>query len=268
MVEKKKENDVNKITELANKWHFTRILAIAGIFTFIYYYAIVIFTDAQLKLGTADWGIDQGFSGLFIGILLVFFSVFLLVYPFQERYRTDNLDKIHKTLIVFPLGFAVYVAFFWHFVAHLPMFDFYHSENVIIYSFGDKVLHFLFAFILTLLAVQWKPSKVTVLLVFLLATSFEVFELAFIVNFSGLYEIHYEIIPFLDLLLAEIRSVIQVVVPVTIIQEQLIEELIDIVPDTIANTLGILLGYFFVRKQIAKAEEKEKRLHKKKKKKG
>lgn len=266
MVKKKNENDVSKLTKTANKWHITRVLAITGIFAFIYYYALIIFTDAELRLGIVDWGIDLGYSGLFFGVLLVIYSFFILGYQFQERYRTDNLDRLYIILAVFPLGFAVYIAVFWHFVAHLPMFNFYHSADPLLAAFGDKVLHFLFAFIITLVAVQWNPSKITIVLVFLLATSYEVFELAFIVNFSGLYEINYEIIPFLDLLLDEIRAVFQVLVPVTEIQEVLVRELIDIVPDTIANTLGILLGYVFVRKQIEKAEKKEKRTQKRKRK--
>lgn len=266
MVKKKNENDVSKLTEIANKLHVTRIIAIAGIFAFIYYYTIIIFTDAELRLGIVDWGIDLGYSGLFFGVLLVIYSIFILVYPFQERYKTTNLDKFHKILVVFPLGFAVYIALFWHFVAHLPMFNFYHSADPLLSAFGDKVLHFLFAFIITLVAVQWNPSKITIVLIFLLATSYELFELAFIVNFSGLYEIHYEVIPFLDLFLDEIRAIFQALVPVTEIQEQLVRELIDIVPDTIANTLGILVGYFFVRKQIEKAEKKEKRTQKRKRK--
>jgi hypothetical protein len=264
MAKKKNDNDVSKLTKTMNKFHATRILAIAGVFVFAYYYLLIIFTDAELKLGTVDWGIDQGYSGLVIGILLVIYSIYLIAYPFQQRYRSDNLDRVHKFSILFPIGFALYLVFFWHFVAHLPMFNFYHSDDPLISAFGDKVIHFLFAFILTLLAVQWKPSKITIVLVFLLATSFELFELAFIVNFSGLYEINYEIIPFLDLLIGEISALFQVLVPVTEIQQQLIHELIDVVPDTIANTLGILVGWFFVRKQIRKAEEKEKRLHKRK----
>lgn len=266
MAKKKNDNDISRITKIANKWHITRILAFAGILVFIYYYLLVIFTDAELKLGIIDWGIDQGYSGLFYGIILVSYSIFLIAYPFQERYKSTNLDKLYKILVVFPLGFAVYVAFFWHFVAHLPMFNFYHTTDPLLSALGDKVIHFLVAFIIVLVAVQWNPSKTTILIVFLLATSYELFELAFIVNFSGLYEIHYEVIPFLDLFLDEIRQIFQALVPVTEIQEQLVRELIDVVPDTIANTLGILLGWFFVRKQIEKAEQKEKLLHKKKRK--
>lgn len=266
MVKQKNDNDVSKLTKTANKWQITRILAFTGVLAFVYYYLLVIFTEAELKTGTVDWGIDQGYMGLIYGIFLLSYSIFLLAYPFQKRYKTANLDRLYAILVLFPLGFVIYLAFFWHFIAHLPMFNFYHTPDPFLFSIGDKVIHFLVAMILTLLAVQWKPARITVVLVFLLATSYELFELAFIVNFSGLYEIHYELIPFLDLILEEIRILFQALVPVTEIQEQLVHELIDIVPDTIANTLGIFVGWLFVRKQIEKAEKKEKRTQKRKKK--
>lgn len=258
-------NKPNGFTRFMNKYQSVRIAAITGIIIFLIYYSLVLFNeDFSLLQNVADWGIDQGVSALLWGILFVIFSIALLVYPFQKRFRSKSGDSLYKILMIYPIGFIFYILFFWQWFSHLPIFNFYHIDNPFVITYGDKVLHFLVAIILVLLAVKWIPKASTIFVVFLLINSFELFEVIFIVNFSGLYEINYEIIPFLDLLLEEVRQLFQALIPITEVQDQLVHELVDIVPDIIANTLGIFVGYLLTKSTIKKAEEKEKRAIKKK----
>ena len=263
MASKKKENGLKKIHNFLNEYRFVRVLAIVGIIVLSYYYALVIFTEEAFLQGVADWGIDQGVSAFLWGIVLLIFSVILITYPLQKKYRSKDADSLYILLVSYPIGFLIYIMFFWQWFSHLPFFNFYHVGDPLVITFGDKVLHFLVAMIMVLIGVAWKPKKTTILIVFLLTISFELFEVIFIVNFSGLYEINYQIIPLLETLIVEIQSLVQVLIPVIDVQEQIIHELIDIVPDMIANSLGIFVGYIFTRKAIAKAEAKEKKKRRK-----
>jgi hypothetical protein len=256
----KEKNDYTKLTEFFNKFQSVKVLAIIGIITFVIYYFLVITTEEfNLFQDVADWGVDQGVSALGWGLIFTFFSITLLVYPYQKKFRSKNADKLYAILIGFPIGFALYILFFWQWFSHLPFFNFYHLDNPFIITFGDKILHFLVSFILVLLAVKWIPQRVTVFVVFLLVNSFELFEIIFIVNFSGLYEINYEVIPLLDLFLEEIRVIFQALIPIEQVRDQIIHELIDILPDIIANSLGVIVGYLFVRETIDKEEQLKKK---------
>ncbi len=262
MANKKNE----KISEFFDEYQIVRILAIGGILVFVWYYSSVIFTESYgFFQNIADWGVDQGVSALLWGVIFVFFSIILLVYPFQKKVRSETLDMFYKVLIGYPLGFLFYILFFWQWSSHLPFFNFYHSTDPFMITFGDKFLHFVGSLIVFLIAIKWIPRYTTVIIVILLVNSFELFELIFIVNFSGLYEINFEILPLLDLLLEELQQLFMALIPVTDIQDQLMHELVDIVPDIIANTLGIGVGYLFSRKLIAKEEGKLKKKRKKKK---
>lgn len=269
MARKKQKGSINgalkDLTDFYKERNIIRIIAIAGILIFISYYLLIMFDPTfTLRTGILDWGIDQGYTGLIWGILLVLLSLLIVVYPFQKRYRSPEGDRLYKLMITFPLGLAFYLIFFWQFVAHFPFLNFYHTEP---FAIADKVTHLLVAFIVTLIAVAYSPRFSTVVIVFLAVTSYELIELVFIVNFSGLYEIHYEVIPLLDVVLEEIQIIFQALVPVAEIEQQLIHELIDIVPDSIANTIGVFLGWLFTRKAIGKRVKQEERAKRRKKKK-
>ncbi len=255
----------SKFTRFMNKHQSVRIAAVTGIIIFLVYYSLVIFNENfDFIQNIADWGIDQGVSALMWGIIFTLFSIGLLAYPFQKTFRSKSGDSLYKILIGYPIGFIFYLLFFWQWFSHLPIFNFYHSDNPFVITFGDKILHFLVSVVIVLLAVKWIPKASTVFVVFLLVNSFELFEVIFIVNFSGLYEISYEIIPYLDLLLVEVQQLFQVLIPIREVQDQMIHELVDIVPDIIANTIGVFVGYLIAKPIIEEAEKKEKRLSKKK----
>lgn len=263
---KKKDNGFTKISEFFEDNQIVRILAIGGILVFVWYYLSVILTEEYGFLqNVSDWGVDQGVSALLWGIIFVIFSILIIVYPLQNSVRSEKLDSFYKILIGFPLGFLFYILFFWQWSSHLPFFNFYHSTDPLVITFGDKVLHFLGSLIVVLIAVKWIPRYTTIIIVFFVINSFELFELIFIVNFSGLYEINYEILPIIDLLLEEFQQLFTALIPISEIQDQLMHELIDIVPDIIANTLGVIVGYFFSKKLIEKEEGKQKKKKKKKK---
>lgn len=262
-------NKPNGFTRFMNEHQSVRIASVTGIIIFLFYYFLVLFNDDfALIQNIADWGIDQGVSALLWGIIFTLFSFGLLVYPFQKRFRSKSGDSLYKILMAYPIGFIFYLLFFWQWFSHLPIFNFYHSDNPFVITFGDKVLHFLVSVVIVLLAVKWIPKASTVFVVFLLVNSFELFEVVFIVNFSGLYEINYEIIPFLDMLLEEVQQLFQVLIPIREVQDQILHELVDIVPDIIANTIGVFAGYLLAKPIIVEAEKKEKRAARKRKKKG
>jgi len=253
-------NKENGFTRFMNKYQSVRIGAILGILMFLVYYALVLFDDDFAFIqNVADWGIDQGVSAFGWGLILVFCSLAILIYPFQHRFRSKNADTLYKILIAYPIGFLVYILLFWQWFSHLPVFNFYHSTNPLVITFGDKFLHFFGSLVIVLVAVKWIPKKSMIFVVFLIVNSFELFEVIFIVNFSGLYEVNYSIIPYLDLVLEEVRQLFQVLVPIQEVQDQILHELVDIVPDIIANSLGIVVGYLFTRKTIEKEEKKVKR---------
>jgi VanZ family protein len=164
-------------------------------------------------------------------------------------------------LITFPLGFAIYLLFFWQFFAHLPFFNFYHQDYI---TFGDKITHFLAALVITLVAVKWNPKISTVVFVFLILTVYELFEIVWIVNVAGAYQSEWqEILPFVDVFVEDLQAILTAFISIEDIRELLILELVDVVPDMIFNTLGVFAGYIFTRKLIAKAEKKEKRKQRK-----
>lgn len=257
---KKKDNGFTKISEFFENNQIVRILAIGGILVFVWYYLSVILTEEYgFYQNVSDWGIDQGVSALLWGIIFVVFSILVIVYPLQSSVRSERLDSFYKILIGFPLGFFFYILFFWQWSSHLPFFNFYHSTDPFVITFGDKVLHFLGSLIVVLIAVKWIPRYTTIIIVFFVINSFELFELIFIVNFSGLYEINYEILPIIDLLVKELQQLFTALIPISDIQDQLIHELIDVVPDIIANSLGVFVGYLFSKRLIEKEEGKQKK---------
>jgi hypothetical protein len=266
---KKKKNGIQLILEdigdFFKERQLIRVVAMAGILIFITYYIMVLLDPSiPFYLGVADWGIDQGITTLMWGIILVIVSIFIITYPFQKRYKTTGLDGLWKILITFPLGLAFYLIFFWQFVAHFPFFDFYHVEP---FALGDKITHFLVALIITLVAVKWNPKITTIILLFFVFTTYELLELIFIVEFSGLFEPFWAQIPIIEEVLGSFEEFWQAIVPLAEIEDQLFHELVDVIPDTIANGLGILVGWIFSRRVLEKERLKEKNIHKKAKKK-
>ena len=166
MVRKKQKSSLDQLTDFYKERRIINIVAITGIIVFVAYYLMVIFDPTfTFRTGILDWGIDQSYTGLLWGIILVFLSLIIIIYPFQQRYRSTEGDRLYKIMITFPLGLALYLIFFWQFVAHFPFFNFYHTEP---FAIADKISHLLLALILTLVAVAYSPRATTVLIVFLL----------------------------------------------------------------------------------------------------
>ena len=262
MVRKKKKNGIlgfiESLTETYKENQYIRIVAVSGVLVVVAYYLAVFFLEPfTIEQGTIDWGIDQGYTTIVHGIVLLAFSLFIIFYPFQKQYKNRGLDAFWKILITFPLGFAIYILFFWQFVAHLPFFNFYHQDYI---TFGDKITHLLAAFVLTLVAVKWSPRKSTVFVVLLILTVYELFEIVWIVNVAGAYESQWQdLIPLVDVFVEDIQRILTAFISIEEIRELLIVELVDVVPDMIFNGIGVFLGWFFTRKLVAKEEKKQKR---------
>lgn len=108
-------NKENGFTRFMNKYQSVRIGAILGIIIFLFYYTLVLVDDEFVFFqDIADWGIDQGVSAFGWGLLLVTFSFVMLIYPFQQRFRSESADTFYKILITYPIGFIFYILFFWN----------------------------------------------------------------------------------------------------------------------------------------------------------
>ncbi len=201
-----------------------RILLYFTLLLVVLYFSYRLFSTGTFEVGLGDWGIDMGYTQLGQGLILFGFAALLLFYfqikkPTAFRGLFKGMDRTMLVLVTTPIALVLVLYLGFHVMAHDFNLDLYRLN--IFWGNFDKFNHFFFALVLTIVALKISPSRTTLLLIFLIAAFYELFEVVFIYTFATMpYEIW------------------------------LFPEIEDVVSDVTINTLGIVLGWFIMRKSI------------------
>ena len=157
-----------------------RNLLIGSILLFFGYQIFSILVYGTLEQGKIDWGVDQGSTQIFWGIVLVTICTFFLVYPNQQFFRNIFLSKSTKIIFSSVLFFLLIGMFLLQWIFHWKEVDFYHLIDI---STADKVGHVIVTFILVIFCVailrSWIGFHASVIFAIMVMTLFELFEILF-----------------------------------------------------------------------------------------
>lgn len=161
-----------------------RVFILFGVIVFVFSYYIMLFINERtIEQGIVDWGIDQGFTMLFWGILLVAICLFFIIYPNQNIFRDRNITRTHAVIFGSVIFFAVVGASFFSWITHDPTLNFFHNpywDNFPV----DKITHFFWSFALTLTVLTIRPRKAYAIILWCVFALYELFEVVVIYNFG------------------------------------------------------------------------------------
>lgn len=205
-----------------------RIWLVYGVLFVVFaYYVLILLTRGTIEqTGQTDWGIDQGYTMLFWGMVLVGFILFMLYYKKQTLFRDKLLDRTHFVFWATNFFFIMLSLNIWMWISHSPQINFYHIWNLDNNEqLFDKVTHVFVAFLWTITALAIRPERSTLLIVWGSMALYELIEILVIINFEGTV---------LDITSETTFDV----------------EVRDVPFDLLANTVGWLAAILLMRKRI------------------
>lgn len=207
------------------------ILGLIGVI--VVYFMVIIGIRGTFEQGQTDWGIDQGYTQLFWGLVAILCLGAVLSYPIvKKRVKSPALDRLYY--VIFSTGFFFIFLFIvtFQFWTHDQYINFYHRMFGLDELFGkdnwnlifvDKIGHFVASAIIVIFLLYVFPRKEWVLIAWAFVNLFELFEIMVIYNLYVAGSAQHTL-------------------------ETMLYEIGDVTWDVILNTLGVLVGYYVATK--------------------
>jgi len=213
--------------------HHRKAIMLGVIGVIIVWLMVIYGLRGTFEQGQLDWGIDQGITQVFWGVVAILVILAVLSWPTIRKYfKSTRIDRFY--FVLFSTGFFFIFLFVvtWQFWTHDQTINLYHRATELDYYFGregwnlvvvDKILHFIVSFILVLFLLYAFPRKEWIIIAWAFVNLFELAEIMIIYNLYMLEQMGAT----LDSLLYEIG---------------------DATMDIIFNTVGILAGAYVATK--------------------